>query len=439
MRINEFILRDVRCFEGEQKFNIRPLTFLVGENSTGKSTMLGCFQALNNALHSDSEDTIDFNSPPYEMGVFTDIARKTKTSVEEFALGYNLEYDKDKILQYLITFYEKEDSSEPAISSIGLQLGKGKITFKQKESHPRDIGITLRKNKDEFIISINLQSSPVGLELILFFLGIILEMRYERNQVKASDAIWKEFRKFLETNKPSPISRGWKYRRILPAYSIVPIRSEPQQTYNTLNTTQTPQDGEIPMLLMNLYRSNQEGWKDLRKQLVDFGKSSGLFSDISVKNFDNSSNSPFRLQIKVNGPKSNLMDVGYGISQVLPILVRVLNDEEELLLMQQPEVHLHPKGQAALTSLLVESIKNYGKTFILETHSDYMIDRARVEIMKGNIPHKDVSLIYLEAVKNKVLVHNISFDKNAELENVPSGYRDFFQKEMYQLLGFKDT
>ena len=50
MNITQFTMEEVRCFAGRQEFNIRPLTFLVGENSTGKTTALACFQVLANYL-----------------------------------------------------------------------------------------------------------------------------------------------------------------------------------------------------------------------------------------------------------------------------------------------------------------------------------------------------------------------------------------------------
>ena len=65
---------------------------------------------------------------------------------------------------------------------------------------------------------------------------------------------------------------------------------------------------------------------------------------------------PFQLQVKVrSGPRANLMDVGYGVSQILPILVDVMRPDtrSRTFLLQQPEVHLHPRGQAALASLFV--------------------------------------------------------------------------------------
>ena len=75
MNITQFTMEEVRCFAERQEFNIRPLTFLVGENSTGKTTALACFQVLANYL---SEGEIDFNSKPYSMGIFRDIVRNSR-------------------------------------------------------------------------------------------------------------------------------------------------------------------------------------------------------------------------------------------------------------------------------------------------------------------------------------------------------------------------
>ena len=80
----------------------------------------------------------------------------------------------------------------------------------------------------------------------------------------------------------------------------------------------------------------------------------------------------------------------------------------------------------------------YNNQFVIETHSDYMVDRACIEIQRGNIPPEDVSVIYFETKKDHVQAHNISFDKEGNLINAPKNYRDFFIKENNALLGFKD-
>lgn len=107
-------------------------------------------------------------------------------------------------------------------------------------------------------------------------------------------------------------------------------------------------------------------------------------------------------------------------------------------LLQQPEVHLHPRAQAEFSSLLAKLAGKGNRSFIVETHSDYMIDRARIEIRKGTVRPEDVSLIYFEPKGNIVRVHNIGFDKMANMMGVPPHYRNFFLKESKRLMGFED-
>ncbi|MYI92935.1 hypothetical protein F4083_01210 [Candidatus Poribacteria bacterium] len=84
-------------------------------------------------------------------------------------------------------------------------------------------------------------------------------------------------------------------------------------------------------------------------------------------------------------------------------------------------------------------LANQGKqSFIIETHSDYLIDRARIEIRKGTIKPEDVSLIYFESKGNIVNVHNIGFDKMANMMGVPKHFRKFFIIESKRLMGFKE-
>ena len=75
MSITQFTMEEVRCFSERQTLEIRPLTFLVGENSTGKTTALACFQMLVNYFQREG---VDFNQPPYSMGIFKEIVRKKR-------------------------------------------------------------------------------------------------------------------------------------------------------------------------------------------------------------------------------------------------------------------------------------------------------------------------------------------------------------------------
>ena len=75
IRASEFLLEDVRCFRGAQRARLRPITLLVGENSTGKTTFLGCYSVLRELLAGGwaPGGRLDFNREPFLMGSFRDI------------------------------------------------------------------------------------------------------------------------------------------------------------------------------------------------------------------------------------------------------------------------------------------------------------------------------------------------------------------------------
>lgn len=447
--IRKFFLRDVRCFEGEHAFNIRPITFLIGENSTGKSTVLGCLQALSTFSqygYRIPSYEIDFNSEPYQMGSFADIVRRSRPKKEDFQLGFEYKNGGKRIKKFL-TLAESSKGSEPSVCSAKWVFDEGEIVFIMDESHQgqkkEPFKVTYGPNQSEFRVSTNMDRHHWDW---LNLTGVYSYLSDPPNDL--NDAA-KNLRQFIDRQFPRSGKRryrrsGWSrfFREFsfgMPIiHSIAPIRSKPKRTYDPLKGTESPEGSEIPMVLMNLSTSSKTTWKILRERLLDFGQASGLFSDITMRKLGSSKSDPFQLQIKVRGPKTNLIDVGYGISQVLPILVRVLTTRNAKFLLQQPEVHLHPKGQAELTSLLVEIYKRNRNSFVIETHSDYMIDRVRIEIMKGNIKPDDVSLIYLNPVGNKVKTHNISFDAQANMIDVPVGYRNFFLNESKKLLFMTD-
>jgi len=240
----------------------------------------------------------------------------------------------------------------------------------------------------------------------------------------------------------------WSIANSISVYDSAPVRSKPDRTYDFTKEYDDPEGSHVPLRLMRLKEIREKDWALLKDQLIRFGKASGLFQNISVSNYGRTLGAPFQINVKVRGPIANIVDVGYGVSQVLPILVQVLTSPiptggrtlagNAIHLLQQPEVHLHPKAQAELSSLLAQLALLGNRSFIVETHSDYMVDRARIEIMKGNISKDDVSLIYLEPKKNTVKVYNISFDDMGNMIGVPPKFRSFFLKESSRLMGFED-
>ena len=126
--LRKFTIKDVRCFKGEQEIKIRPTTFLIGENSTGKTTVLGCLQALFDAVLYFKG--LDFNLLPYNMGAFVDIVRRMEPPKKEFQLGFQYETNEQVIL-YTFSFQENPNGTEPILKDAALEIKDTlKLTFK---------------------------------------------------------------------------------------------------------------------------------------------------------------------------------------------------------------------------------------------------------------------------------------------------------------------
>lgn len=429
----EFIIENVRCFTGKQRVQIRPLTFFIGENSTGKSTLLGCYNAFATKMSMRNRLILDhkkpFGNPAYSLETFADIATDGK---EKFNLGCEVSLSTDEKIGILFEF--QSHVSSPVIKKMEIFCTGAEpfeIEIVEKKSSSKKFFAVKKGDGDVFVVE---YLSKVYMPPLEDFLNEVMHRGFRfpfweegNDELKALQNLTKKNSKKI----------GLLYQFFNGAMAnIPPIRSKPQRTYDP-----TYMDEEDPQkVFMELTRTQQV--EKLKKNLEAFGKTSGMFDKVFVQPYGEGMNDPFRLFVKIRGVEANLIDVGYGISQSLPILVKVLHAQERrknTFLIQQPEVHLHPRAQAELSSLFISLIgqKKVHNNFIIETHSDYMVDRAAIEIRKGAIKAEDVAVNYLKADKNNhVKVHHITFDKDGNFENTPEGYRDFFLKESDELLGF---
>ncbi len=430
-----FFLSDVRCFGGDHWATLKPITLLVGENSTGKSTFLGCYSVLHRLLSRSliSGDSADFNREPFAMGSFRDIVRSRRGPdgrIDKFSLGFRLApIRRSSVRPFPLRITFAEEGSQPVVTSVLYRFGAESF-----------LGMR-RSTSGSMLLSIPDSEAEIDVEFDnwLFVLDILSQPDLGKIFGNSPDvrSIANYFLTFFPSTKTRSNRRAW-----LPALSdlvpVAPLRSKPKRTYDPVRETASPEGEHIPMLMMRLDRTDNSGWTSLHDELVAFGHDSGLFSDIRVRSHGKQMSDPFQLQVKVrSGSYANLVDVGYGVSQSLPILVDVRSERQRVFLLQQPEVHLHPRAQASLAELFVESFRKNRNRFLIETHSDYIVDRIRILVRNQFIKATDVSILYFEPRRNSVKIHNISVDKDGNLSGVPDGYRDFFVRETDRLLGFE--
>jgi predicted ATPase len=108
-----------------------------------------------------------------------------------------------------------------------------------------------------------------------------------------------------------------------------------------------------------------------------------------------------------------------------------------MFLLQQPEVHLHPSAQAALGSFWCE-VGSWKRQLIVETHSDHLLDRVRMDVRdgRGRLKPDDVSILFFERDDLDVHIHSLRLDKRGNVLGAPASYRRFFMEETTRSLGF---
>ncbi len=131
-------------------------------------------------------------------------------------------------------------------------------------------------------------------------------------------------------------------------------------------------------------------------------------------------------------------NVGFGITYTLPILVAVLSATPgTLIILENPEAHLHPKGQAKIGKLLALAA-SCGVQIIVETHSDHILNGIRLAVHDGNIEPDDVQLHYFERKQKKGMyvseVRSPNIDKNGRIDDWPPGFFDEWRNMLAKLI-----
>jgi predicted ATPase len=149
----------------------------------------------------------------------------------------------------------------------------------------------------------------------------------------------------------------------------------------------------------------------------------------------------YDVKVKSNGSGDmvDLPDVGFGISQVLPVLVQCFYaPKNSIIIMEQPEIHLHPSAQSALADVMIDVInsKENGSDrniqLIIETHSEHFLKRLQRRIAEEKVDRKSVKAFYADTSSYPTKLKNLEIDLFGNIKNWPT---NFFGDEIGDIAG----
>ena len=451
--MREITLENYRCFRDKQTARLAPLTLLVGENSTGKTSFLAMIRVLLDVV-APSFDTPNFKVEPYDLGSFDDIIYQGEGRNDGvFEAGFSAdtpaasgEDGKRSRINLSMSFGKHDAAPIPVKWRFRSSMGDAWINLSFSSAQPPHVHVQFGTARGtwEAASAVGAIAVPDGsmtppLGFFLSYLPFIIQ-KSDCDPVDNSPELSPEDKGQIES-----IGRHYMqfYPYGQPPFAGAPVRSKPRRTYDRSLYTRDSEGKNVPMYLAKEFFQGHTTWEHLKERLEAFGNSAGLFNDISIRQLGERGSDPFQIQVTVHdngqqGRQRNLIDVGYGVSQVLPVVTELLRDNTpgSIFLLQQPEVHLHPSAQAALGDLFCE-VALQNRQLVVETHSDYLLDRVRMMVRddSSQLKPEDVSILFFERAGSDVQIHSISFDRLGNVVGAPQSYRRFFLMETERSIG----
>lgn len=422
--MEKIFLRNYKGFKN-QIIELEDINFLVGENSTGKTSVLKIINLLSSA---EFWFDFEFNNSEVELGYFDEIISK---NIDEKFIQLGLEKnknndEKEEKVPFRILLEFKQLQSIPAIDKIKvsfenfdvlIRITKNEIRFRTKEISNISF--------DEWVNDFSFPKTYKRLSIPFMRLPFPIMLNMIQQEIKG--------------HMDKSFSRNsFQLERLYNRYKwVAPIRAKAKRLYESYKINFSPEGDHIPQVLRQILTgAKSREQKKIITTLEKFGKESNLFDKIEINELGKKNSSPFEINVKYKDIEVQLPNVGYGVSQSLPIIIEILSSTKTCFSIQQPEVHLHPKAQAAFGSFLFYSLINDKNKFIIETHSDFTINRLRYELLK-NKTKKEINskVLFFERSFEGNNITNIRINPNGSYEDtVPDSYREFFIDEELKLL-----
>lgn len=175
-----------------------------------------------------------------------------------------------------------------------------------------------------------------------------------------------------------------------------------------------------------LSRGRRKPRETLDQRVASWLKDLNLIHSFRVEPIEKDGGNIYRVKVKrtANSPDVLITDVGFGVSQILPVIVLCYYAPKgSIIILEQPEIHLHPAVQAGLADVFVDAVKTRDVQIIFESHSEHLLKRLQRRIADETITKDDTALYFCEANNGQSALTPLDLDLFGDIQNWP---KDFF-------------
>ena len=419
--LTELKLSNFRLFDDEVTVRFRPITVLIGRNSSGKSSVIKFLLMLQQSSAPGQSRFLNPEGDKVSLGAFTALKNAlTKKQYLTFELSANI-------------------TGSRVGSAIAMELGSLVEVNESNLFYKTSARVLYSRRSSKGRVSYSLANSSSGENLLRFDIKPLEDssiwdyppfprVLHSLSRSEDEDETQGNIRPRLAQLKrmQASLSRSVAERSVVDTlrYQInsmrhlSPVRAEAQRvilaSYPPIDDVGNGGEYALPHL-QELIAGPSDGYEFIRPHLeniagieaVRFRTSSGYVSQAYAKN-------------KTTGADVLIADYGFGVGQCLPILVQgAIMAPQTTLVVEQPEAQLHPTAQLELGSFFADLWHERKVGSIIETHSDNILLRLRRLIARGELSHQDVSVAFFtfdEDNGNMPVIKNLDINEDGSME-----------------------
>jgi Uncharacterized conserved protein len=427
-------------------FDFNSINIISGVNSSGKTSFIQFLLMLKQTLEMQSANpALVFDGNWVKLGNFIDLVYKKNATN---SIGFELQFDKGYIKDKFPAIY--------GIENITLKVD---YLLNRTEMYLSNINISYQTSKRKHFVDFNYNNGSYKIHsdsaLLVNEFNELINAQGNINTISFFPTIffteidnpkYPEYDKNPTTTTAIEVKTREIQNIVNDFFSSIsyigPLREEPQDLYSSNGKNKyIGSKGEYAAQFFEEEANNTVVFYDIQNsELKEMPLSSAvkywicdvfnLAKDIKTEKYKDS----YVVKI-VNhyDVETTIRQVGFGISQVLPIIVEGLRmSQDGILILEQPEIHLHPKVQSMLFDFIY-SLSLTGKKIIIETHSDHFITRMRRRIAESNNNlDKKINLVFVEQRESEHLFQKLDLDDMGTFEYFPNDFVE--QSEDYDAI-----
>ncbi|MBF0540965.1 MAG: DUF3696 domain-containing protein [Nitrospirae bacterium] len=420
MKLTEIGISNFKCYKDEVNIPVKNINLFTGVNGKGKSTALQPLLLMRQSIeHSSNTEEIILNGNCIELGSYTNIRNRFKSEHDPIVFSYKSFIGKD---EFTVKYYFNKNHLNEQSANLKYISISGIV-----KSEIFEFNIDLRKNNKQETSSINSD----------FTVNVMEDLFISENDLKS-----------MQGNMLIQASLIKKYLNFSRVHYVSADRLGPRNYYPMKNIGRfihVGKQGEYTATILYQLRNNTVH----KTLLLEEASTETLEDQTSVwlsKIFDGG-----KLKVKSSeagvaiielGSSDSISDTnrpvneGFGLSSVLPIVVSgLIARAGDILIIENPEIHLHPSAQVQLAHFLVNVSKCEVQIFI-ETHSEHFLNALRIDVKDEVIDASEVGIVYFQKQEKGIRPEFIQINKDGSIEKWPEKFFDQAEKDLKRLYGF---